>query len=118
MHSDKDLPAVALPVEEDHAKLWGKTREAYRYVWDRYRDQVDWFMKAYDDTSVHHFYTATSSFNFWATVCFVNRYVIVENLRYMLLAYNSSMPLCFGHKFKKSDYAKQGFFSGGAGDLS
>jgi hypothetical protein len=46
---------VALPVGEGRDHLWGKTREAYRYVWDKYRDQADWFMKADDDTSVHHF---------------------------------------------------------------
>jgi glycoprotein-N-acetylgalactosamine 3-beta-galactosyltransferase len=50
MQTDKDLPAVALPVEEDHEKLWGKTRAASRYVWDKYRDQADWFLKADDDT--------------------------------------------------------------------
>ena len=41
------------------------------------------------------------------------RYVIVENLRYMLSSYNSSVPMYFGHKFKP--FVRQGFFSGGAG---
>ena len=53
--SDASLPSVALPVGEGRDNLWGKTREAYRYVWDKYRDQADWFMKADDDTSVDYF---------------------------------------------------------------
>lgn len=87
---DKSLPAVALPIGEGRDNLWGKTREAYRYVWEKYQDQADWFMKADDDT-----------------------YVILENLRYMLSSYNSSDPIAFGHKFKP--FVKQGYFSGGAG---
>lgn len=87
---DKSLPAIALPVGEGRDNLWGKTREAYRYVWENYRDQADWFMKADDDT-----------------------YVVLENLRYMLSSYNSSDPIAFGHKFKP--FVKQGYFSGGAG---
>jgi len=92
MSSQKDetLPSIALPVGEGRDNLWGKTREAYRYVWEHYRDQADWFMKADDDT-----------------------YVIVENLRYMLSSYNSSKPMWFGEKFKP--FVKQGYFSGGAG---
>ena len=42
-------------------------------------------------------------------------YVIVENLRYMLQPYNSSQPIYFGCKFKP--YVKQGYMSGGAGNL-
>ncbi len=48
--TDKSLPAVALPVGEGRENLWGKTREAYRYVWENYKDQAEWFMKADDDT--------------------------------------------------------------------
>ncbi|KZS07143.1 Glycoprotein-N-acetylgalactosamine 3-beta-galactosyltransferase 1 [Daphnia magna] len=87
---DKSLPSVALPVKEGRQNLWGKTREAYRYVWEHYKEQADWFMKADDDT-----------------------YVVLENLRYMLSAYNASEPIAFGHKFKP--FVQQGFFSGGAG---
>jgi glycoprotein-N-acetylgalactosamine 3-beta-galactosyltransferase len=41
------------------------------------------------------------------------RYAIVENLRYMLSAYNTSDPVYFGCRFKP--YVKQGYMSGGAG---
>jgi glycoprotein-N-acetylgalactosamine 3-beta-galactosyltransferase len=38
---------------------------------------------------------------------------VVENLRYLLQAYNASDPIYFGCKFKP--YVKQGYMSGGAG---
>lgn len=40
-----------------------------------------------------------------------SRYVIVENLRYMLSPYDANHPLWFGCRFKK--YVKQGYMSGG-----
>ncbi|XP_032783415.2 glycoprotein-N-acetylgalactosamine 3-beta-galactosyltransferase 1 [Daphnia magna] len=88
--NDTKLPTVGLPVGEGRDALWGKTREAFRYVWERYQDEVDWILKADDDT-----------------------YVIVENLRYFLSGFNTLEPLYFGHKFKA--IVKNGFFSGGAG---
>nr|CAH0107414.1 unnamed protein product [Daphnia galeata] len=92
MSSEKDsiLPSVQLPVKEGRNELWGKTREAFRYVWEHHQHDVDWFLKADDDT-----------------------YVIVENLRYFLSAFNTSQPLWFGHKYKTNVTA--GFHSGGAG---
>lgn len=44
---------------------------------------------------------------------FVFRYVIVENLRYMLTAYDPNDPVFLGCRFKP--YVKQGYMSGGAG---
>ncbi|XP_046656513.1 glycoprotein-N-acetylgalactosamine 3-beta-galactosyltransferase 1-like isoform X1 [Daphnia pulicaria] len=87
---DSKLPTVQLGVKEGRNRLWGKTRESFRYAWNRYQDKVDWFLKADDDT-----------------------YVVLENLRYFLTPYNTSKPLWFGHKYKSD--VKSGYFSGGAG---
>ncbi|XP_076326717.1 glycoprotein-N-acetylgalactosamine 3-beta-galactosyltransferase 1-like [Tachypleus tridentatus] len=87
---DKTLPSVKLNVSEGRNFLWGKIKEAFQYVYEHYFDQADWFMKADDDT-----------------------FVIVENLRYLLMSHNSSEPIYFGCRFKP--YVKQGYMSGGAG---
>ncbi|KAL1137736.1 hypothetical protein AAG570_009432 [Ranatra chinensis] len=88
--NDTSLPSVSLPVAEGRNNLWAKTKEAFKYVYNNYMDQIDWVMKADDDT-----------------------YVIVENLRYMLADYNTSEPVYFGCRFRP--YVKQGYMSGGAG---
>ncbi|XP_054286879.1 glycoprotein-N-acetylgalactosamine 3-beta-galactosyltransferase 1-like [Macrosteles quadrilineatus] len=88
--NDTSLPSIALPVSEGRDNLWAKTKEAFKYVYTNYLDQVDWVLKADDDT-----------------------YVIVENLRYLLSEHNSSDPIYFGCRFRP--YTKQGYMSGGAG---
>ncbi|KZC04610.1 Glycoprotein-N-acetylgalactosamine 3-beta-galactosyltransferase 1 [Dufourea novaeangliae] len=87
---DTKLPTVILPVKEGRDNLWAKTKEAFKYAYEKYKDEADWFIKADDDT-----------------------YVVVENLRYMLSSYNPSSPLYFGCRFKP--FVKQGYMSGGAG---
>ncbi|XP_057321015.1 glycoprotein-N-acetylgalactosamine 3-beta-galactosyltransferase 1-like [Microplitis mediator] len=87
---DLTLPTVVLSVKEGRDNLWAKTKEAFKYAYENYKDEADWFMKADDDT-----------------------YVIVENLRYMLSSYDPSSPLYFGCRFKP--FVKQGYMSGGAG---
>lgn len=69
VYTDKSLPAVALPVGEGRENLWGKTREAYRYVWENYRDKADWFMKADDDTYENVFISSFNNWRFYLCVC-------------------------------------------------
>ena len=87
---DKSLPTVKLDVNEGRDQLWAKTRSAFNYSYHHYSQDIDWFLKADDDT-----------------------YVVVENLRYFLASKNASEAVYFGCKFKP--YVKQGYMSGGAG---
>lgn len=87
---DKELDTVVLPIAEGRNRLWGKTKAAFKYIYEKHINDADWFFKADDDT-----------------------YTIVENLRFMLYPYNPETPVYFGCKFKP--FVKQGYMSGGAG---
>ena len=91
--ADEEVPTIKLELGEGgdiYTHLWGKTKNAFRYVYQYHYEEYEWFVKADDDT-----------------------YMIIENLRYLLKDYNSSDPLYFGRKFKP--FVKQGYMSGGAG---
>ncbi|CAL8084970.1 unnamed protein product [Orchesella dallaii] len=87
---DATLPTIKLETAEGINTLWGKTKLAFKYIFEHHFDDADWFLKADDDT-----------------------YVILENLRSFLDQYDTTKPLYFGCKFKL--YIDQGYMSGGAG---
>ena len=94
--SDDELPTVALKLGEggdNYTHLWGKTKSAFRYVYQNHFDDYDWFLKTDDDT-----------------------FMIMENLRYFLKDYNSSDPVYFGRRYKT--FVKQGYMSGAGYVLS
>ena len=91
--ADDDVPTVKLELGEggdNYNYLWGKTKSAFRYVYQNHFEDYDWFLKTDDDS-----------------------YLIMENLRYFLKDYNSSDPVYFGRRYKT--FVKQGYMSGGAG---
>ncbi|XP_046445502.1 glycoprotein-N-acetylgalactosamine 3-beta-galactosyltransferase 1-like isoform X2 [Daphnia pulex] len=88
--TDNRLPTVKVPALEGYDTLWGKTREAFRYIYQHHFHEAEWFLKADDDS-----------------------FVILENLRFYLSNFNTSDPFYFGHKFKA--YIKSGYMQGGSG---
>ncbi|XP_064081538.1 glycoprotein-N-acetylgalactosamine 3-beta-galactosyltransferase 1-like [Macrobrachium nipponense] len=88
--NDSVLGAIDIGAGDGRDVLWGKTKKAYKYVYDHHLNEYDWFFKGDDDT-----------------------YVLMENMRYMLAAYDPTFPIYFGSRFKK--FSKQGYMSGGGG---
>ena len=60
--------------------MWLMMRKAYKYAFDKYRDQYNWFFLAHPTT-----------------------FAIIENLKYFLLKKNYSQPFYLGHTAKSGD---------------
>ena len=70
--TDSSLPSVALNMSEGRDNLWGKTKLAFKHVYDNHFEGHDWFLKADDDT-----------------------FVVMENLRRMLKVWSIRDELDF-----------------------
>lgn len=95
MSTSTDAQIDAIPLNVSHSSAntqWGETKLALKYIYDNHRDDADWFLKADDDS-----------------------YIVMENLRYMLVGYATSDPIYFGCKMNRPDQMKQGYFAGNAG---
>lgn len=84
------FPTIGVNTTEGRNMLTQKTMKAFKYVYDHYLDDYDWFMRADDDT-----------------------YVVMENLRYLLSEQDPNGDLYFGRHLKK--LVPGGYFSGGPG---
>ncbi|XP_054744306.1 glycoprotein-N-acetylgalactosamine 3-beta-galactosyltransferase 1-like [Anastrepha obliqua] len=88
---DDELGAVSVvdSASDTYDLLWHKIRQGFSYIYAQYYAQYDWFLKADDDT-----------------------YVIMENLRYSLYAYQPETPVFFGYELVQQNVT---YMSGGAG---
>ncbi|XP_023340858.1 glycoprotein-N-acetylgalactosamine 3-beta-galactosyltransferase 1 [Eurytemora carolleeae] len=87
---DHGLPILHNTAQETYGNLWSKTKYGFQFAQEHLIEQIDWVMKADDDT-----------------------YVIMENLHQMLSKHDPEEPTFFGGHF--SALVDQGYMSGGAG---
>lgn len=47
---DEKLGSISFNVSEERMQLWDKTKQAFEYIYNNYKDKYDWVLKADDDT--------------------------------------------------------------------
>ncbi|GAB6026239.1 hypothetical protein CHUAL_012448 [Chamberlinius hualienensis] len=91
--TEPPLETAVFNGNESRGILWGKVKLGFQYAYDHYFDKADWFLKADDDT-----------------------YVVLENLRHLLLDKDPADPIYYGCNLNVPFLAKPNeFVSGGAG---
>ncbi|KAF3833482.1 hypothetical protein F7725_024686 [Dissostichus mawsoni] len=85
-----DFPTVGLNVSEGRENLYWKTIRAFQFLHQHHMHDMDWFLKADDDT-----------------------FVVMENLRHTLSRFDTEKPWYLGRRF--APFIKKGYMSGGAG---
>lgn len=85
--ADPKLPSINLGIRESRDDLWGKTKAAFKYIHKNHLNDADYFFKADDDT-----------------------YVIVENLRKLLMTVDPKKAVYYGRRFRP--FVHQGYTSG------
>jgi len=88
--TNSSFPTIGCNCTAGYRYLMEKTVSAFRYLYNHYLNDYDWFMKVDDDT-----------------------YVVYENLKHFLSTKNTSEPIHYGKLFNYD--VKQGYYSGGGG---
>lgn len=86
--TDVELGTVAMPATDTYNGLWGKTKNAFHFIYYNHFDDADWFVKVDDDS-----------------------YLVLENLRFMLHQYQPETSLYFGHRYSVEDN-EDGYMAG------
>lgn len=76
---DVNLGAIGFNVTNDHSHLWGKVKLMLQFIHEHFLEEYDWVFKGDDDT-----------------------FLIPENLKFLLAAYNPNDPIYFGYSFLKN----------------
>uniref|UniRef100_A0AC35UBT7 N-acetylgalactosaminide beta-1,3-galactosyltransferase n=1 Tax=Rhabditophanes sp. KR3021 TaxID=114890 RepID=A0AC35UBT7_9BILA len=87
------LPSIQTVYKDDYFLSMQKMKNGFKYVYRKYGDQYDWYIKFDDDT-----------------------YIVMENLRAFLLNKNSSKPQIHGFQLQnKNETEKESWVQGGSG---
>ncbi|KAL3077864.1 hypothetical protein niasHT_039714 [Heterodera trifolii] len=89
---DPTLPAIDVGMPLGRKYIWRRTRWILKYIYDNFMNDFDWVFRIDDDA-----------------------YVIMENLRLMLLPHSPDELIYFGHKLHTTIFKDHLFPQGGAG---